>query len=201
MRRCAVSIVLALGLMAAAPAFAQEGAGENVKTKSGLSPTMESILLWANFAVLVGGLSYLTKKYGAPFLAARSEKISQDIVEAARARKEAEESAADVDRRLANLESDLAALRAESQQELKSQRRQATARAAAEMAKIQEHAEQEVAAAGKLARLDLKRYSAELAVALAGQKIQARMTPNMQDALVFGFVKDLAPPASSAQAN
>jgi len=201
MRRCALSTVLALGLMAAAPAFAQEGGSESVKTKSGLSPTVESILLWANFAVLVGGLSYLTRKYGAPFLTARSQKISQDIVEAARARKEAEESAADVDRRLANLESDMAALRAESQQELKSQRRQATARAAAEMAKIQEHADQEIAAAGKLARLELKRYSAELAVALAGQKIQARMTPGTQDALVLDFVKDLAPPASNAQAN
>jgi F-type H+-transporting ATPase subunit b len=199
MRRFALSIVLALGLLSAAPAFAQEGAAE--KTKSGLSPTMESILLWANFAVLMGGLSYLTRKYGSPFLAARSQKIGQDIVEAARVRKDAEERSAEVDRRLANLESDLAALRAESQQELKVQQRQATTRGAAEMAKIQEHAQQEIAAAGKLARLDLKRYSAELAVALAGQKIQARMTPETQDALVRGFVKDLDRPAANAQAN
>lgn len=198
MRRGALSTVLALGLLTAAPALAQDTAE---KTKSGLSPTWESILLWANFAVLVGGLAYLTNKYGAPFLAARSQKISQDIVEAARVRKDAEERAAEVDRRLANLESDLAALRAESQQELKSQRRQATARGAAEMAKIQEHSEQEIAAAGKQARLDLKRYSAELAVALATQKIQARMTPDTQDALVRGFVKDLDRPAASAQAN
>lgn len=198
MRRFALSTVLALGLLTAAPALAQDAAE---KTKSGLSLTWESILLWANFAVLMGGLGYLTNKYGAPFLAARAQKISRDIVEAAGVRKDAEERAAEVDRRLANLESDLAALRAESQQELKSQRRQATARGAAEMAKIQEHAEQEIAAAGKQARLDLKRYSAELAVALAGQRIQARMTPDTQDALVRGFVKDLDHPAASAQAN
>jgi F-type H+-transporting ATPase subunit b len=199
MKRCPLSIMLALGLMAAAPAFAHEDAAE--KTRSGLSPTWESILLWANFAVLVGGLSYLTKKYGAPFLAARSQKIGEDIVEAARVRKDAEERSAEVDRRLANLESDLAALRAESQQEIKSQRRQATARGAAEMARIHEHADQEIAAAGKLARLDLKRYSAELAIAIAGRKIQARMTPEIQEALVRGFVKDLDHPAARAQAN
>jgi F-type H+-transporting ATPase subunit b len=199
MKRCPLFTLLAMGLMAAGPAFAQEGAAE--KGKSGLSPTLESVLLWANFAVLVGGLGYLTRKYGAPFLAARSQKISQDIVEAARVRKDAEERAAEVDRRLANLESDLAALRVESQQELKSQRRQSTARGAVEMAKIQERAEQEIAAAGKLARLELKRYSADLAVALAGQKIQARMTPDTQAALVRGFVKELAPSAASAQAN
>src|ERR1700678_1859114 len=144
--------LLLVALTAAAPASAQEAAE---KTKSGLSPTWEMILLWVNFAILVGGLAWLVKKYGAPFLAERSQKISQDIVEAARVRKDAEARSAEVDRRLANLESDLAAIRAESQQELKSQRRQAAERSAAEMAKIQAHADQEIAAAGKLARLEL----------------------------------------------
>jgi F-type H+-transporting ATPase subunit b len=185
--------------VAAAPAFAQESAQE--KTKSGLSPTWEMILLWVNFAILVGGLVYLFKKYGAPYLAARSQKISQDIVEAARIRKEAEARSAEVDRRQANLEADMTALRAESHEELKSQRRQATERSAAEMAKIQAHADQEIAAAGKLARLELKRYSAELALTLAAQKIQARMTPDTQDKLVQGFLKELDQPAASAQAN
>ncbi len=122
------------GLMAAAPVFAQEIAHEvtQEKTKSGLSPTLESILLWVNFAILVGGLAYLVRKYGSPFLAARSQKISQDIVEAARVRQDAEARSAEVDRRLANLAADLAALRVESQQELESQRRHAAERSAAE---------------------------------------------------------------------
>jgi F-type H+-transporting ATPase subunit b len=184
-----------LGLMAAAPVFAQEA---QEKTKSGLSPTLENILLWVNFAILVGGLAYLVRKYGDPFLAARSQKISQDIVEAARVRKDAEARSAEVDRRLANLQSDLAALRVESQKELESQKRHAAERSAAEIAKIRAHAEQEITAAGKLARLELKRYSAELALTLAAQKIQARMTPDTQDALVRGFVKDLDRPAAGA---
>ena len=52
-----------------------------------------------------------------------------------------------------------------------------------------------------MARLELKRYSAELAVHLAGEKIQARMTPASQDALVRDFVKDLDGRAARAQAN
>ena len=63
---------------------------------------------------------------------------------------------------------------------------------AAEIAKIQAHAEQEIASAGKAARMELKRYSAELAIDLAEQKIRARMTPETQDALVRGFVRDLS---------
>jgi F-type H+-transporting ATPase subunit b len=186
---------LLLGLMAAAPIFAQEAAQE--KTKSGLSPTLESILLWVNFAILVGGLTYLARKYGSPFLAARSQKITQDIEEAARVRKDAEARSAEVDRRLANLAADLAALRVESQKELEAQRRHAAGRSAAEVAKIQVRAEQEIAAAGKLARLELKRYSAEMALTIAAQIIQARMTSDTQDALVRGFVKDLDRPSSS----
>src|SRR5580658_2236354 len=198
MRARLLANLLSLGLMAAAPVFAQEA---QEKTKSGLSPTLETILLWVNFAILVGGLAYLVRKYGSPFLAARSQKITQDIVEAARVRKDAEARSAEVDRRLANLESDLAALRVESQKELEAQRRHAAERSAAEMAKIQAHAEQEIAAAGKLARLELKRYSAQLALTLAGQKIQARMTSATQDALVRGFLKDLDRPAASALTN
>jgi F0F1-type ATP synthase membrane subunit b/b' len=106
-----------------------------------------------------------------------------------------------VDRRLANLEADLAAMRAESQLEIEAQQRHVAERSAAEMAKISTHAQQEIEAAGKLARLDLKRYSAELALTLAGKKIQARMTPDTQDALVRGFVKELYHPPASAQSN
>jgi F-type H+-transporting ATPase subunit b len=187
------------GLLAAAPAFAQEAAHE--KTKSNLPPTWEMILLWVNFAILVAGLVYLFNKYGAPYLSERSQKISQDIVEAARIRKEADARSAEVDRRLANMEADLTAMRAESHEELKSQRRQAAERSAAEMAKIQAHADQEIAAAGKLARLELKRYSAELALTLAAQKIQARMTPDTQDKLVQRFLEEIDHPAARAQSN
>ena len=62
---------------------------------------------------------------------------------------------------------------------------------AEEIAKIQAHAGQEIAAAGKHARSDLKRYSAELAMGLAEQKVRARMTPGTQDELVDSFVRDL----------
>ena len=62
---------------------------------------------------------------------------------------------------------------------------------AAEIAKIQAHSEQEIASAGKAARMELKRYAAELAVELAEQKVRARMTPDAQDALVQGFVRNL----------
>ena len=62
---------------------------------------------------------------------------------------------------------------------------------AAESAKIQANAEQEIASAAKAARTELRRYAAGLAVELAERQIRARMTPDTQDGLVRGFVRDL----------
>ena len=164
----------------AAPIFAAE------KEEGGLQ-----VWKWANFVVLAGGLGYLIGKKGGPFFAARSVKIRQDIVDAGEAREQAEARAAEVDRRLANLEAEIAALRAESGKEEQAETGRFGRHTAAEIAKTQAQAEQEIAAAGKAARLELKLYCAELSVGLAEQKIRARMTPDTQDALVRGFVRDL----------
>ena len=96
-----------------------------------------------------------------------------------------------MDRRLANLEKDIAALRGQSETEAKVETERMAQQTAAEISKIQAHAEQEIASAGKAARMALKRYAAELAVGLAEQKVRARMTPDTEDALVQGFVRNL----------
>jgi F-type H+-transporting ATPase subunit b len=146
---------------------------------------------WANFLLLAAGIGYLIGKNGGPFFAARSQSISKDISESEQIRRDAEARAAEVDRRLANLGADIAALRAESQREAQSETERLAAHAAAEIAKIEAHATHEIAAAQKAARMDLRRYSGELAVELAEQKIRARMTAATQDYLVRGFVRDL----------
>jgi F-type H+-transporting ATPase subunit b len=168
---------------------AEEGHAE--KTASNLSPELQTILLWVNFAILAGFLAWLIRKYGVPFFEARSERIQREITEAAKIRKDAETSSADVDRRLANLQADLDALRAESRRELESLERQHGSKTSAEIARIQSNVEQEIAAAAKAARLELKRYSAELAIQLASEKIRGRMTPGAQEELVRDFLRQL----------
>ena len=164
----------------AAPIFAEDQEGGSLQ-----------VWKWANFVVLAGGLGYLIGKKGGPFFAARSAKIRQDIVEAGEAREQAEARAAEVERRLANLEAEIAVLRAESVKEEEAETGRAGRHTAAEIVKTQARGEEEIAAAGKAARLELKRYCAELAMELAEKKIRARMTPETQDALVRGFVRDL----------
>jgi F-type H+-transporting ATPase subunit b len=173
-----------------AGAFAQEPEKSSEKPES-FAEKHELQLKWANFLILAGALGYLIGKHAGPFFAARSGSIRKDMVESEQQRQAAEAQAAEVDRRLANLEKEIAALRGESQAGAQAEIERLAQHTAAEIAKIQAHAEQEIASAGKAARTELKRYSAQLAVELAEQKIRARMTPQTQDALVRGFVRDL----------
>ena len=200
MRRLGGLILLA-GLAAFAPAApaaeskpAEQGESSGTKQKPDLTGWK-----WANFVVLAGGLGYLIGKNGGPFFAARSRQISQDMVEAGDQRKAADARAAAVEARLAGLESEIAALRAESKNEAQAEAGRMAEQTTLEMAKVQTQAEQEIASAAKAARTELKRYGAQLAVALAAGKIRDRMTPAAQDALVEGFVHDLDSPSPEAR--
>lgn len=204
MRRLACACVV-LGLAVLAPlklVRAQEPAAETSTENKDHKPKEPSeVWKWANFILLAGGIGYLIRKNAPPFFAARSQKISQDMIASQKLRAEAEARAADVDRRLANLDIDIAALRAESQAEIASETERLGKHTAAEIAKVQAHAKQEIESAGKAARMELKRYAAELAINLAESKIRARMTPETQDSLVSGFVHDLENPPSDARRN
>lgn len=150
----------------------------------------------ANFLLLLGFLAYLIGKNAGPFFAARTSKIQEDMAQADKMRQDADARVAEVERRMANLESEIAALRAESEMEAGSETERMRQQTVAEMAKIRANAEREIAAAGKSARLDLKRYSAHLAVELAEEKVRGRVTPDTQDTLVREFVRDLDRPAA-----
>jgi F0F1-type ATP synthase membrane subunit b/b' len=194
MRRLAI-VTVALGLAFTGSAvLAQEHEGgqkkAGVEKEESFAEKHELELKWANFLVLAGVLGYFI---GGPFFAARSAGIRQDMDESLRQRREAEAKAAEVDRRLANLEKDIAALRGQSETEAQAETERMARQTEAEIAKIQVHAEQEIASAGKAARMALKRYSAELAMGLAEQKVRARMTPDTEDDLVQGFVRNLKP--------
>ena len=187
-----VLLTLAIGLAcAAAPALAQEHEPGSPAKEESFAEKHELELKIANFAILAGLIGWFIGKNAGPFFAARSASIRKDMDESQRQNEDAQARAAEVERRLAHLEADIAALRAESEQEIRAETERLSRRTAEEMAKIQAHAEQEIASASKAARMELKRYSAELAVSLAEEKIRARMTPVVEDTLVQGFVKNL----------
>jgi F0F1-type ATP synthase membrane subunit b/b' len=152
---------------------------------------------WANFLLLTGGLGYVIKKNAGPYFAKRSLEIRKGMADAEAERAASDAKVAEVDRRLSNLQAEIEALRGGAQQEAEADAQRVRREAAAEMAKIQTHLADEIAAAAKSATMELRRYSAGLALALAEQKIAARMSPEMQNGLVGGFVAAMAHTAAS----
>jgi F-type H+-transporting ATPase subunit b len=191
MRRSTVFAGL-LGAALSASAFAQETQNAGVNSE-----------IWrvANFVILAAGLGYLLVKKGGPFFAARGKKIAEDLIQGEAAKKDAERRAAEVDQRLANLEKEIGALRAEAQTELEKDRERIRQQTAAEIEKVRSQTAREIEAAGKAARAELRRYSAELAIGIAEQKLRSRINADVQDALVGEFVSELDGRLSQAQIN
>ena len=91
--------------LAAGLAFAAEG-------KEGGENSLQ-LWKWANFLVLAGALGYLMVKSLPPLFAARTQAITKDMVESQKIRQEADARAADVERRLAAIATEIVALRSE----------------------------------------------------------------------------------------
>lgn len=147
---------------------------------------------WANFGILVAALGYLVAKNAGPYFVSRSSEIQKGIAEANAVKAEAEARAAAIEARIANLSGEIETIRKSSHEEIEAEGARISAETARSIAKVQAHAEQEIASAVKNASLGLKAHAAELAIALAGQQIRDRMSPQVQDQLVHAFVQELA---------
>ena len=176
---------LAFFLLATLSAQAQEPSGAGAEKD--MTPW-----LWANFAILMGGLVYLFRKYASTYFASRSEGIRKDIRAAEKTQAEASAKVAEINVKLSHLNSDLAELRESNRRDQARESDRLEARHQAELTRIHEHARQEIEAATKAARLQLQRDAARLALDLAEQKVSARMNPETRKKLASDFVESLS---------
>jgi len=188
-------LLLLFALLAMALVHAQDHAGTAATEKTHEAEQAElpneMLWKWANFVILAVVLGYLIKKYAGPFYISRTEEIQKGIREAAAVKAEAEARASALELRVANLQNEVAAIRAASKTEIEFEGARIQQETAAEIAKIQARAQQEIASSSKNAIQDLRAYSAELALNLAEQQLRGRLTPGAQDGLADSFVKDL----------
>jgi F-type H+-transporting ATPase subunit b len=180
--RARVTRFLATLALSAVPVFAQESGGGK--------PDM-TLWEWLNFLILAGALGWIVAKYGAPALRGRSKQIQDDLAAGQKAKAEAEAHAAEVQARLAGLEREIAAMRTNAADEREREAERIRVDTQAEIARIQRQCQQELESLGKLARLEVQRTAARLAMELAEQKVRARMSPELQSALTEGFLQDL----------
>lgn len=169
-------------------------AGTAMAQEGGASPedsTIGWVVKWLNFAIVFGGIAYLIVKSGGPAFRARAEKISGAIGEAARAREAAEQQRRETQEKLANLEKEVAEMRAAAKRDATAEAQRLRELARGEAEKIEKVAQAEIAAAERAARLELKTAGARRAVEEAEELLRKELTPQGEAQLFRAFVAEL----------
>jgi F-type H+-transporting ATPase subunit b len=134
--------------------------------------------IW-KLANMIAFLAFLGWAIGGPVknaLAARHEQVKREAEEARERRAKADQMAADIQKRLSQLEEDVRTIRERAQIEGERQKRELIAAAEAEAQKILQSARSEVDNRLKRARHELTEYAGQLASERAEQLLREKIT-------------------------
>jgi F-type H+-transporting ATPase subunit b len=142
-----------------------------------------------NFAVIFFAIAGLLRKKLPGYFGGRTAMIQKGIEEARKTSEDARRRLADVEGRLSRLDTEIASMRREADENAKAEEQRILAAGEEERRRIVASAEQEIEMTANAARRELKSYAAELAVELAEKKI--RVSQATDEALVRAFTTQL----------
>ena len=202
------ALVAAVFLCVAVPAIAQQpehaqptpdhatpgvAAEQGEHATEGEHEGMWAALLWptVNFIILFGGLWYFLKQPLVTYLRDRHGAIRKDLVEAAEIKSAAAAQLAEIDRKLHALPGEIEALRKRGAEEISAEEMRIAALATAERERLLEQTRREIGLQVRLAKRELVDHAADLAVQMAGDRIQQQLTPQDQDRLVDRYLENV----------
>jgi F-type H+-transporting ATPase subunit b len=142
-----------------------------------------------NFAVIFLAIAGLLRKMLPGYFKGRTSTIQKGIEEARKMSEDARRRLAEVEGRLSRLDSEIAGMQREADENAKAEEQRLLAAGEEERKRIVVSAEQEIEMAANTARRELKSYVAELAVQLAEKKI--RVSQDTDEALVRAFTTQM----------
>jgi F-type H+-transporting ATPase subunit b len=151
--------------------------------------------LWkfVNLGIFVLGLLYLLTrkvKLGAAFNS-RRDSIRSELARAQQERDAAVAKLKEVEESLAKLDSEVAAIKEQSRREAEEERGRIARSTEADMAKVRAQAQREIENAGKAARNELRRFTAEQSVRLAEEMIRRELRPDDDTSLISRNIDEL----------
>ncbi len=149
------------------------------------------IFKWINFAIVAGVVVWVFGKLLPPVFRKRAEAVSSAITKATSAKAVADAQLLEAETRLANLQEEVAELRAFAEKEAAAEVERLRAATQSDIQKIAAAAKAEIEAAERAARLELKALAANLAVDGAESLLAKQLTPKAQESLISNFVKSL----------
>ena len=169
------------------------GVGANAAEEGGNAATERAteIFKWINFAILAGVIVWVFGKLLPPIFRKRAKAVSSAITNATNAKAAADAQLRDAESKLANLQKEVAGLRAMAEKEAAAEVERLRAATRSDAQKIAAAAKAEIEATERAARLELKALAANLAVDGAETLLAKQLTPKAQESLISNFVKTL----------
>jgi len=156
------------------------------------SATLDFLSKVANSLVLFGGLAFVLRKPVKAMLAKRTVDVGESLRRAQAARTEAEAGSEASKAKLAGLEGEIRALKAEAEAEARRQAERISLAAAAEAERLKKLTRQELDGQVRRSVGELKAYAAARATAIARERIRRRLTPEIRSALIDNSIDRLS---------
>ncbi len=167
--------------VAVVPAIAAAEAGENDVVVDLVYPAL-------NLAILLAVLFYFGRKPIRSFFVERRGQIREELDRAAAMKAEAEARYAQWQRRLMDLETELESIREAARERTESERERILSEAEAAAERVRADARAAVEQELRRAREQLRQEAADLAIELAGQRLQEQITDADHHRLLDEFV-------------
>jgi ATP synthase F0 subunit b len=170
---------------------AQHGASSGEHGGGHAESPLTAVWKWGNFLILFGGLGWYLRQPLREFLETRSRSIEEGLASGRLARESALKRMSEIENRMARLDDEVRALRAQAAREAEEERARILESAKVEAQKILEVAHREIEGLKQSARLELKAHVADLAVKLAEERLQKSVGSAENKRLVLRFIDSL----------
>ncbi len=144
-----------------------------------------------NLAVFVGILIYLLKKPLTAAFKSKRETIRAELIRAEAEKQAALERLTATEVKLVGLDAEAQAIRQRAEQEASAEKSRILEQTEFEINKLREQAVGEIERKNQLARLELRRFSAEESIRLAEEKIKAEITDEKDARLVKANIQSI----------
>ena len=144
-----------------------------------------------NLFLFIGALILILRRPIGQTMQARREAIRKELMRAQEERNAALAKLEEVNARLARLDTEVAALRTQTEQEAVQERERIARTTEEEARKLRAQAQREIESAGKAARLELRRYAAEQSVEMAEQLIKRDLREADDERLLHDYIEEL----------
>lgn len=153
-----------------------------------LLPTIAKLF---NLLLFIGVMFYFLRRPIKEAFGARQRNIREELMRAEEEKAAAVAQLEEVEGRLARLDSEMEAIRAQAQKEAAEERLRIERATEEEMRKIREQARREIESAAKAARAELRAFAAEQSVQMAEEMIRRDIRPEDDARLAKEYVTEL----------